>query len=143
MRITHCEKKDIPRLAEIEKQCFSAAWDDASLSSAFSLPHFCALAALDGEELFGYICGTVLFEDGEIFRVAVLPNKRKSGVGAALTAAFCEEAAKRGAEQVFLEVRVQNAPALALYQKCGFETNRLRKNYYENGDDGLEMIKKL
>lgn len=143
MQITDWKQEDIPQITQIEQECFSAAWDASALYSAFALSGACGVAAFEDGALVGYVCGSVLFEDAEIFRVAVCPPYRKKGLGTALTEAFCERAAKRGAERVFLEVRVCNAAAIALYKKCGFENNRLRKKYYENGDDGLEMIKNL
>ena len=42
------------------------------------------------------------------------------------------EAANRGAEQIFLEVRQSNTPARALYEKNGFTAIGLRKKYYKD-----------
>jgi N-acetylglutamate synthase len=55
-----------------------------------------------------------------ITAVEVTPARRRAGLGTALTAAVCGEAAKRGISRVFLQVETGNAAAVALYQQCGF-----------------------
>ena len=40
---------------------------------------------------------------------------------------------------ITLEVRESNVPAIALYEKYGFEAVHIRKNYYKNGEDALLM----
>jgi N-acetylglutamate synthase len=52
--------------------------------------------------------------------VEVNPNHRRAGLGTAITAAACAEAAARGVRRVFLQVEEGNAGARALYQGCGF-----------------------
>jgi N-acetylglutamate synthase len=55
-----------------------------------------------------------------ITAVEVNPAYRRQGLGAAITAAACREAERRGPRQVFLQVEVTNAPARALYERLGF-----------------------
>jgi N-acetylglutamate synthase len=52
--------------------------------------------------------------------VEVNPDHRRAGLGRAITAAACAEAARRDAGRVFLQVEVGNAAARALYERCGF-----------------------
>ncbi len=52
--------------------------------------------------------------------VEVDQNRRRAGLGTAITAAACAEAAARGVRRVFLQVEVDNAGARALYERCGF-----------------------
>ncbi len=46
---------------------------------------------------------------------------------------------RRGAEELFLEVRVDNEGAQALYSELGFVTVSVRKRYYKGGVDALTM----
>ena len=48
------------------------------------------------------------------------PGYRRQGLGAAITAAACEHAARRAVARVFLQVEVNNEPAQALYRGLGF-----------------------
>jgi ribosomal protein S18 acetylase RimI-like enzyme len=55
-----------------------------------------------------------------ITAVEVASKHRRRGLGTTLTAAICAEAASRGVRRVFLQVETGNAPATALYERCGF-----------------------
>jgi GNAT superfamily N-acetyltransferase len=52
--------------------------------------------------------------------VEVDPGSRRAGLGLAITAAACTEAAGRGVRRVFLQVEEGNAGARALYERCHF-----------------------
>ena len=44
-----------------------------------------------------------------------------------------------GIWDILLEVRVSNAPAIALYESLGFVRDGIRKNYYPGGEDACNM----
>ena len=54
------------------------------------------------------------------------------------------EAVRRGAREAFLEVRVDNPAALALYEADGFARVGLRPGYYDGGRvDAVTMRRDL
>jgi ribosomal-protein-alanine N-acetyltransferase len=54
------------------------------------------------------------------------------------------EAVRRGAREAFLEVRVDNEPARALYRSEGFDEVGRRRGYYDGGRvDAVTMRKEL
>jgi N-acetylglutamate synthase len=55
-----------------------------------------------------------------ITAVEASPQRRRQGLGTAITRAVCARAAGRGAQRVFLQVEVDNAGAQAMYERCGF-----------------------
>lgn len=136
-------EKDLLKIAALERECFDDPWTTEMLKGEFlHAESFGAVAEEDGE-LVGYLCGRALFEDAELLRVAVKEARRGQGIGGRLAAALFDEAKARGARRVFLEVRASNEPALGLYRTRGFERTRLRKRYYPDGEDALEMKKEL
>jgi ribosomal-protein-alanine N-acetyltransferase len=132
---------DVGAAALIERACFAEPWTLEVIRQSFTVPHFYGFILEADGETVGYACGSSLFEDAELMRIAVLPKCRGLGYGRLLLKRFIEGAAMRGAERMFLEVRASNEAALALYLKSGFQKNRLRKRYYPDGEDALEMLK--
>lgn len=77
--------------------------------------------------------------DARLFTLAVAPEARGRGVARALLDALEGDARARGCEGVRLEVRVDNAAAIALYRARGYrETDRV-DGYYEDGCSALRM----
>ena len=56
--------------------------------------------------------------------VGVIPSRRGEGIGELLTRALLDRAKAAGARKMELEVIVENQPAIALYEKLGFERTR-------------------
>lgn len=74
----------------------------------------------------------------------VSPRARGSNVGERLVRAVLDEARGRGATEVFLEVASENAPAIALYERCGFErTGRTQPHPRRAELHELEMVHRL
>ena len=83
-------------------------------------------------------------ESADIMTVAVAPRARGRGLGARMLAELERRAATRGAEGMLLEVRADNAPALALYSRAGWRQVHVRRRYYQPGDvDALIFAKSL
>jgi ribosomal-protein-alanine N-acetyltransferase len=87
----------------------------------------------------GYICPTLLLDEGDIRNVAVSPGHRGKGIGQLLVEKVLSECTAREASLVRLEVRASNSVAVTLYKKLGFTETGLRKKYYENGEDAILM----
>lgn len=56
--------------------------------------------------------------------MALIPESRRQGVGAIVVDRLLIEARDRGDREMVLEVVEQNVPAVALYEKCGFQKIR-------------------
>jgi ribosomal-protein-alanine N-acetyltransferase len=67
----------------------------------------------------------------------VAPTSRGQGIAIALLDALEATALTHGAERLFLEVRADNAPAIGLYERQGFEKIGRRPRYYADGVDAL------
>lgn len=78
-----------------------------------------------------------------VFSIVVDPDYQGDGVGGKLLAYAQEIALIKGAERISLEVSVDNRKLVAWYKKAGFESTELLKDYYEEEQDGLRMVKYL
>ena len=61
------------------------------------------------------------------------------GIGTTLLTALIDEARRRRAADVLLEVRADNPRAQQLYVRFGFEQIHIRPRYYRDGVDALIM----
>jgi len=84
-----------------------------------------------------------LVRKGHIVSIAVLPQSRHKGMASAVIKLALEGMVYYKAKQGFLEVRVTNEPAIALYKKLGFEITRTINGYYSDGEDAYVMTKRL
>jgi ribosomal-protein-alanine N-acetyltransferase len=96
--------------------------------------------AANTEKVKGFIAARLIAGEVHINNVAVRHHYRRGGIGSALLLAVLDRAAKNGSETAFLEVRAGNAPAQALYKRCGFKVTGRRANYYSGPlEDALVM----
>ncbi len=89
------------------------------------------------EEIIGYIYYSDIYERAEINQIEIVENYRHQQKGTKLLQSFLQFLKK----DVTLEVRIDNIPAIKLYEKCGFKKIAIRQNYY-NGIDGILMERK-
>lgn len=133
---------DIPAVAALERSEFPDGADEGMLARLLDAEGGVILAAEEGGGLLGYIWARFVLDEGDIGNIAVAPGFRRRGAGAALLKALLEEAERRQAAVVQLEVRESNLAARWLYEKNGFETVGKRKNYYEKpAEDAILMSK--
>lgn len=133
----------IGQLWEIERAVFSDPWRAGDLAGGLNNPLLCTLAASDTQgRIPGYVTGSLLPPEGEIWRLAVLPGFRRSGIGRALVEAFLENGGRRGCDRFFLEVRAGNLPAIGLYAACGFVPCGRRRNYYRDPAEDAVLMRK-
>ena len=92
------------------------------------------LAAEDSDAtLLGWAGLLVIGESAEILTVGTVPAARRRGIARQLIDGLLAEARVRGATEAFLEVRVDNAAARALYAAEGFAEVGRRPGYYDLG----------
>lgn len=143
MKYRNWTYKDILKISELEKTCFSDPWNYRMFADAFSSKLFHGVLAEENGEIAGYACQTVLFENAEVDNVAVAENYRREGIARKLLEMLEEEAKARGATVMLLEVRVSNAAAMSLYLRLGYAGVYTRSRYYSDGEDAVVMQKKL
>ncbi len=96
-------------------------------------------AAMQDKQLLGYAGQLYAGDDAHITNLAVSARAQRQGVATRLLAELAWSAIERGSEGLTLEVRVSNGAAQALYERFGFESAGVRKNYYENVEDAMVM----
>ncbi|HEY3279560.1 MAG TPA: ribosomal protein S18-alanine N-acetyltransferase [Gemmatimonadales bacterium] len=124
----------------IERAVFGDPWSarDFDDSVAARVPFFVALA--DGE-IAGYVIAHYAADEGEILNLAVAPEQRRRGLGRALARRALAALAERDVREVYLEVRVSNAAAHALYEGLGFKKVGRRAGYYRRPAEDAVVLR--
>jgi len=140
MGIRYGREADAAPLAKYEAELFSAAAGEALLRRMLRDGRHVFLLEEEGGLLRGWVWYEFVLDEGYAGDVAVLPPFRKQGLGEALVRAMLSDAQSRGLSFLTLEVRAGNGEARRLYERCGFQTAGLRRNYYEKpAEDAVLM----
>lgn len=136
-------------ITTLERELFGkGAWSESAVRQELDAParfYFADVAEADGvAERRSVIRGYAGFwydgDDAEIMTIGVGRDYQRHGIAAALLQRLIDEARTQGAARMLLEVRVDNDPALALYERFGFQRLGLRKRYYQpEGIDAYTM----
>ena len=142
MEIRRSIPADAPAIAAAEELIFSDPWSERSITDLISTEGAMCYTAKDGDRVIAYVLGRIIAPEGEIYRIATLPEYRKRGIAYRLLDYAYKTEKGHGLEVLFLEVRTQNVAARALYRAYGFDEVGVRKNYYKDPmDDAIIMIR--
>lgn len=129
--IRQMEERDLPQVCAIEEEAFSMPWSEKAFADTISYYHTLFLVAELEGKIAGY-CGCYQsLEEAEITNIAVKAELRGQGIGKMLLMELMRLGKERGAFAYTLEVRVSNQAAIHLYEKLGFVSFGVRKNFYE------------
>jgi len=139
LKLGSFEYGDMDQIIEIERASFPDpysrvvfAWFKLNSGEGFMV------ARKDGR-IVGYLISEVQEDRGHVASMAVAPEYRRVGIGEAMLRRCVDRFAGR-IKRVYLEVRPSNRAARLLYSKLAFvETGRVRKSYYPDGEDAIEM----
>lgn len=130
------------KLSALDRKCVSnEGWSADSFRSEVQKDNGIVLCFVDGDNIIALLSGYFAEGEGDITSVAVDENFRRMGLAKKLITEFIK-ILPENTENIFLEVRENNVPAINLYKKCGFEKLSIRKNFYSNpAENAVVMVK--
>lgn len=135
-------KEDVKQIAELESKIFSDVWTERSVIETFEQTQaFITVAKGDGR-LTGYCIIYYVMDEAEIARIAIAEDVRRQGIGKGLLEYTCECCRERKIERLLLDVRESNEGAIAFYEKYGFQTDGIRKNFYDLPQENAVLMSK-
>jgi [ribosomal protein S18]-alanine N-acetyltransferase len=149
-QIRRCERDDIASVIDINAETLPEHYSDYFYYEILSeFPETFLIAELEGS-LIGYVMCRIeygfshlrklgLARKGHVVSIAVREQHRGKGVGTMLMRATQEAMTKRNATESYLEVRVSNSEAIALYQRLGYKVSGRLEAYYKDGEAALVM----
>ena len=143
VKIRDASEQDIERIMELERGSIVHPWVRSEFERLISDDGKLCLVAEKDSLIVGYIGAECVLDECNIGNIVTAREYRHTGIGTAVLNALLDELKGRGIVKVFLEVEFDNDPALALYDKTGFQRYGMRKDYYGPGMDAVLMCKNL
>ena len=140
---------DLPVLVSMERVLFAdSPWSMGQFKEEFKgVPNsrYFLVATNEADQIVGYAAVLVVAPgvEADVLTVAVLPEYARQGIATHFMNELEKWSKSKQALAMMLEVGVENAGAIALYEKLGYQTIATRKNYYGQGLDAFVMRKEF
>lgn len=128
---------DLDRVMAIEIEAYSHPWTRGNFIDSLASGYLAWLRLDAGGSCIGYCVAMPGFEEMHLLNLTVAPVMQRRGHARAMLQALCIACREQERPMLWLEVRQGNAPARRLYERFGFETVGLRRDYYP-ADAGRE-----
>ena len=140
--IRQAETSDGSGVYVVETECFQDPYPRKLLEDLIVTERDSFFVATVGEEIVGYAVAAASKQSGHVISVAVAPNHRRKGIGAALLSAVMSRLIQEGVCVIHLEVRKGNKPAIGFYEQMGFQKSSEIKRYYSDGEDAWVLVRR-
>ncbi len=133
LEIRPLQDEDLQQVIEIERQSYPHPWTQIIFGDCLQAGYSCWVCGRRGIiEAYGIL--SVAVGESHLLNICVRPESRQQGIGRKLLRHLVSVARRHEAEVIFLEVRISNTTARALYEDEGFNELGNRRDYYPAGD---------
>ena len=145
IKIVKKDEKYFSDYVRLQNECFIHPYTLKNMDDEYhDNPFSNFLFALYGDEVVGYIDYLLTFNSATIMQICVDQKYRRKHIASLLLEEMEKTFPKEGENRVdfvTLEVRKSNIAAQELYKKFNYEFVTTKRNYYEDGEDALYMVK--
>jgi ribosomal-protein-alanine N-acetyltransferase len=120
MRLVRAGAAECEAMAQAHAQAFDKPWREDEFDDLLEGEGIYGFLADHEGDALGVILCRIAADEVEVLTVGVTPAARRRGVALALLLAALDVARQAGTTSAFLEVAVDNDPAIALYDLLGF-----------------------
>jgi ribosomal-protein-alanine N-acetyltransferase len=140
LMLREMKEEDIMDVLSIEVESFTTPWTRASFYEEIYNPLSISRVALLKGKIVGYICASIVMDEGHILNVTVHPLYRMIGIATTMIADVLAHMVNLECSKVFLEVRASNRAAIEMYRGFNFEELARRRDYYRHPrEDAIVM----
>ena len=135
-------EKDIDLCYELDSNTISL-WSKKQWTNEFKKEGIKVFGILLSDYVIGICVFHKVLDEAQINFFAVKQKYREKGFGTYLMNYLIKECKKCNINKLFLEVSHTNSTAEKFYNRFGFSTIGIRRNYYKDGSDALIKEKKI
>jgi ribosomal-protein-alanine N-acetyltransferase len=137
--------EDFDTLYEIDQVCYpqEIAYSRRELRWYLRLPGAEGIVAERDGQIAGFLLSANWEQVGHIITIDVLEQFRRAGTGSALVRESEARLVRQGVTTIEIETAVNNPAAIAFWNKHGYISRGILKNYYPGGLSAYAMIKSL
>lgn len=122
-------ESDLLEVLGIETVIYTHPWTLGNFADSLRAGYDCCTWRLSGE-LVAYFILMAAAGEAHLLNLSVAARHQRRGHGTSLLREAASLARRRGAKNMFLEVRPSNQPAQNLYTRFGFCKIAMRRDYY-------------
>lgn len=120
---------DLDAIMQIEPTIYSHPWTRGNFNDSLKAGHNAWVMTQDNE-IVGYAVIMIVLDEAHLLNISIAAPYQKQGLGRMLLMYLIDQAKALKTENMFLEVRVSNVSAIALYEDVGFVEMSIRRGYY-------------
>jgi ribosomal-protein-alanine N-acetyltransferase len=124
---------DLDTLVAIESSAYAFPWSRGNFIDSLNAGYLGRKRVDVSGRWLGYFIAMPGVQELHLLNLTVVPEHQRRGHARAMLDRLLEEASSLGAQRVWLEVRVSNERAQALYRRYGFREVGMRRGYYPAG----------
>jgi len=148
--IRRCSQDDLRSVIDINEKTLPEHYSEYFFESLLrEMPESFIVAEYEND-VVGYIMCKLEFgfsnfrklgfvKKGHVVSMSLLEQHRGKNIGKALMIEGINGVTSRKGDEIYLEVRTSNLPAISMYEKLGFQTKSVLKSYYRDGEDANLM----
>ncbi len=120
---------DLAVISRIEPTIYSHPWTLGNFKDSLNAGYSGWVMEIAGD-IVGYALVMLVLDEAHLLNLSVVKPFQGQGLGRILLAHMIAISQRHQAANMFLEVRVSNTKAIALYESMGFCEMGIRRNYY-------------
>ncbi len=122
--------QDLDDVVMLEQTVYSFPWSRGNFADSLASGYHARVLRDDGGALAGYIIAQPGVTESHVLNVTVAPPLQSQGLGLLMLDDLVAHSHQRGDHALWLEVRLSNARARAMYERYGFVEVGQRRGYY-------------
>lgn len=137
------EKRDIASIVKGEIEVFGHSMGEDFFIQELEIDPFSEFIVLEIDGNIGGYFGLLIHDTIEIMNLYVNTKYQGLGFGSIMMEFIVNLCVQTKAPALSLEVRESNIRAINLYEKYGLKKITKRRNYYDDGEDAILMVREF